>query len=60
MGTQMDNCQNTNTGHNSSHHRSNAFDTIQRDRLIDIENEILNEDEIRILRVLLAETTLDV
>ena len=39
---------------------SSAFDTIQRDQLIDIVKEILNEDEIRILRVLLVETTLKV
>ena len=37
-----------------------VFDTIQRDLLIDIAKEILNEDEIRIQRVLLAETTLEV
>ena len=39
---------------------SSAFDTIQRDQLIDIAKEILNEDGKRILRVLLAETTLEV
>ena len=39
---------------------SSTFGTIQRDQLIDIAKEILNEDEIRILRVLLAETTLKV
>ena len=33
-----------------------AFDTIQRDQLIDIAKDIFNEDEIRILRVFLAET----
>ena len=37
---------------------SSAFDTTQRDQLIDIVKEILNEDEIRILRVILAETCL--
>ena len=39
---------------------SSAFDTIQRGQLIDIAKEILNKDEIRILRVVLAETTLKV
>ena len=39
---------------------SKAFDTIQRDQIIDIVKDILNEDEIRILRVPLAETTLEV
>ena len=37
-----------------------AFDTIQIDQLIDIVKEILNEDEIGILKVILAETTLEV
>ena len=36
-----------------------AFDTIQRDQLIDIAKDIFNEDEIRILRVFLAETILE-
>ena len=39
---------------------SSAFDTIQRGQLIDIAKEILNKDEIRILRVFLAETILEV
>ena len=39
---------------------SSAFDTIQRDQLINISKKLLNQDEIRILRVLLAETTLEV
>ena len=39
---------------------SSAFDTIQRGQLIDIAKEILNKDEIRILRVVLAETILEV
>ena len=40
---------------------SSAFETIQRDHLIDIaKKEILNENEIRILRVLLAETAFEV
>ena len=39
---------------------SSAFDTIQRDQLIDIAKEILNEDEIRILTILLAEASLEV
>ena len=39
---------------------SSAFDTIQRDQLINRAKKILSKDEIRILRVLLAETTLEV
>ena len=39
---------------------SSAFDTVQRDQLIDIAKEILNEDEIRILTILLAEASLEV
>ena len=39
---------------------SSAFNTIQRDQLTDIAKEILNEDEIRILTILLAEVTLEV
>ena len=39
---------------------SSAFDTIQRDQLIDIAKGILNEDEIRILTILLAEASLEV
>ena len=37
-----------------------AFDTIQRDQLSDRAKEISNEDKIRILRILLDETTLEV
>ena len=33
---------------------SSAFDTIQRNKLINIAKEVLNEDEIRILRIHLA------
>ena len=33
---------------------SSASDTIQRDQLIDIAKEILNEDEIRIVRLLMV------
>ena len=39
---------------------SSAFDTIEREQLIDIVKEILNGDKIRILRTLLTETTLEV
>ena len=39
---------------------SSAFDTIYRDELIKIAEEILDEDELRILSTLLAETTLEV
>ena len=39
---------------------SSAFDTIERDQLIDIAKEILDEPEIKILGVILAETTLEV
>ena len=39
---------------------SSAFNTIQRNKLINIAKEVLNEDEIRILRIHLAETTLEV
>ena len=37
-----------------------ALDTIQRDQLSDWAKEILNKDKIRILRILLDETTLEV
>ena len=39
---------------------SSAFDTIYRDVVIKIAEKILDEDEVRILRVLLADTTLEV
>ena len=39
---------------------SSAFDTIEREQLIDVVKEILNGDKIRILRTLLTETTLEV
>ena len=39
---------------------SSAFDTIHRDKLINIAEEFLDEDDIRIMRVLLADTTLEV
>ena len=39
---------------------ASAFDTIYRGKLIKIATEILDDDEIRILRVLLSETTLEV
>ena len=39
---------------------SSAFDTIHRDRIISIAQSILQEDEIRILHLLLADTTLEV
>ena len=39
---------------------SSAFDTIHRDKLLKIVENILNEDELRILRVLLADTTLEI
>ena len=37
-----------------------AFNTVQRDQLSDRAKEISNEDKIRILRILLDETTLEV
>ena len=37
-----------------------AFNTVQRDQLSDRVKEISNEDKIRILRMLLDETTLEV
>ena len=48
------------TGMASGINMSSAFNTIQRGQLIDIAKEVLNEDEIRILRILPAETTLEV
>ena len=39
---------------------SSAFDTIKRDKILQIVEEILAEDEKRILRVLLSETKLEV
>ena len=39
---------------------SSAFDTISRNKLLEITNEILDDDEMRILRILLSETTLEV
>ena len=39
---------------------SSAFDTIQREKLLNIAAEIINEDEMRILRLLLSETTLEI
>ena len=39
---------------------SSAFDTIYRDTVINIAEKILDEDDIRMLRVLLADTTLEV
>ena len=39
---------------------SSAFDTIYTNKIIEIAEQIMDDDEIRILRVLLAETTLEV
>ena len=39
---------------------SSAFDTIYRDKLLEITEEIIDSDEMRILRVLLSDTTLEV
>ncbi len=39
---------------------SSAFDTIHRNEMINIAERILQEDEVRILRVLLSNTTLEV
>ena len=39
---------------------STAFDTIDREKIIKIAEQIIDEDESRILRILLAETTLEV
>ena len=47
MDIQMDSIKNT-----------SAFDTIWRDKLIEITEEFLEEDEMRILRVLLSDTNL--
>ena len=37
-----------------------AFDTIKRTKLIEILESFLREDEIRIIRILLSNTTLDI
>ena len=39
---------------------SAAFDTIRRDRLLDILNNILEEDEVRIIRFLLSDTKINI
>ena len=39
---------------------SSAFDTIHRDQIISIAQKILQEDEMRMLHLLLADTTLEV
>lgn len=39
---------------------SSAFDTIYRDKVLEIAEEVMEEDEVRILRILLSETTLEV
>ena len=39
---------------------SSAFDTIYRDKIIDIAQEFMNNDELRILRVLLSNTSLEI
>ena len=39
---------------------SSAFDTINRDKIMTIASDFLEEDELRILRVLLSDTTLEV
>ena len=39
---------------------SGAFDTISRDKLIEITEEFLNKDEMRILRVLLSDKNLEI
>ena len=39
---------------------SSAFDTIHRDKIIEIGSKIFDEDEVRILRVLLSDTTLEI
>ena len=39
---------------------SNAFDSIWRYRLIEITGKFLEEDEMRILRVLLSDTNLEI
>ena len=39
---------------------SSAFDTIHRSKIIQIAEEILYNDEVRILRLLLGDTTLEV
>ena len=39
---------------------SSAFDTIQRDELIEITEEFLEEDEMRFIRVLLSDTNIEI
>ena len=39
---------------------SSAFDTIHRDKIIEIASKIFDEDEVRILRILLSDTTLEI
>ena len=39
---------------------SSAFDTIQREQLVDIVKNFLDEDEVRMIQLLLCNTTLDV
>ena len=39
---------------------SSAFDTIQRDELIEITEEFLEEDEMRFIRALLSDTNLEI
>eukprot|EP00795_Rhopilema_esculentum_P003525 gene3525-biopygen1 len=39
---------------------SSAFDTIRREQLVDIAKKFLNEDEVRMIQLLLSNTTLDV
>ena len=39
---------------------SSAFDTIRREKLIEILKSFLDEDEVRIIRLLLSNTTLDI
>ena len=39
---------------------SSAFDTIHRDKIIEIANEIFDGDEVRIPRVQLSDTTLEI
>ncbi|GFO45117.1 very-long-chain enoyl-coa reductase [Plakobranchus ocellatus] len=39
---------------------SAAFDTINRTKLLEILRDIIDEDELRIIRFLLSETTIDV
>ncbi|XP_065071848.1 uncharacterized protein LOC135696396 [Rhopilema esculentum] len=39
---------------------SSAFDTIRREKLVDIAKKFLDEDEVRMIQLLLSNTTLDV